>query len=208
MALRCASCGGQTPDGSEFCQNCGYSITGKIRPTQRQVQEKSGMSVGTIVIIVIVVLVIVPVVLSAVLYFMVLGFGSTSSQTPVSFLTKTTVTYGVKMTFGPVSTEMQWSDVTILLNDGSITQSWAPATADLDTGTVATCAYVEKSLGILTVYLNVTDLTGNGHVNAGDFFTLTTPSVGTFNTATTYTVTIMHDPTGAAICHAYFTGQA
>ena len=204
--MRCMNCGGQTPDGSDFCQYCGYSFTGKIRPTQTQVQGKEGMSVATIIIVVVVVLIVVPTVLSALLYFMVLGFGGTSSQTPDSFLTRTTVTYGVKITFAPVSMDTQWSDVTILLSDGSNATLWAPLTTNLVNGPIAKYVSPSKSLGSLTVYLNITDLAGNGYVNQGDFFTMTTPSVGTFSSATAYTVTIMHDPTAAEICHTTFFG--
>ena len=149
------SCGAETPESSEFCQNCGYSITGRVKPTQTQMPAKDGFSVSTIVIIVIVAVVIVPVVLSALLYFMVLGFGEAESQTPVSMLSKMTITSGMKFTFGPVSTDTHWSDVTILLSDGFATQSWAPASSYLDTGLMAVYAFPSKSLGSLTIYLNI-----------------------------------------------------
>ena len=61
-------------------------------------------------------------------------------------------------------------------------------------------------LGSLSIYCNVTDLIGNGYVNQGDYFTFTTPSSSTFAPYTTYTVTIMHDPTAAETCHTSFAG--
>ena len=161
---------------------------------------------GVSPVIATILMVAITVVLAAVLYVMVLGFGGTSTQTPTSSLTKSTVTSGVKMTFAPVSVDTQWSDVTILLSDGTNTQQWTPLTTDLDNATTAKYVSASKTLGSLTIYLNITDLAGNGYVNQGDYFTATTPSASTFSSATTYTVTIMHDPTAAEICHLNFQG--
>jgi hypothetical protein len=194
-------------DESVFCQYCGYSITGQMRPAQQQVQAKSGMSTGMIVAIVVVVVVVIPTVLAALLYVMVLGFGGYSTQTPTSFLTKLTVTSGVKLTFfAPMSVDTQWSDITILLNDETSTVQWSPATTDLTDGPATRAEFAVVTLGSLSVYCNVTDIGGDGYINAGDHFTLTTPSDGTFSSATTYTCTILYEPTDGEICHIFFSG--
>lgn len=160
--MNCKGCGRQITDESVFCQYCGYSITGQMRPAQQPAQAKSGMSVAMIVVVVVVAFVLITVVLAAVLYVMVLGFGGTSSQTPTSSLWKATVTDGVKLTFAPVSADMQWSDVTILLSDGTNTVQWSPATADLVDGTTVKAFMGVQSLTSLSVYCNATDLAGNG----------------------------------------------
>jgi flagellin-like protein len=160
---------------------------------------------GVSPVIATILMVAITVVLAAVLYVMVLGFGGTSTQTPTSSLTKSTVTSGVKLTFAPVSVDTQWSDVTILLSDGTNTVQWATVTTDLDDGTTTKDEFTVVTLGALSVYCNVTDLAGNGYVNQGDYFVLTTGG-GSFSSATTYTATIMHDPTAAEICHMTFQG--
>ncbi len=159
-------------------------------------------------VIATILMVAITVVLAAVLYVMVLGFGGTSTQTPTSSLTKTTVSGGDKMTFAPMSKDTQWDDVSILLSDGTNTKSWTPATADLDNGTTAKWNSIAAAvnLGTLKVNISITDLAGNGYVNQGDFFTLTLGTGQAFSSATTYTVTIMHDPSAAEVCHQTFQG--
>ncbi len=159
-------------------------------------------------VIATILMVAITVVLAAVLYVMVLGFGGTTSQTPTSSITKSSVTYGVKYTFAPMSKDTPWSDVTILLQDQSgNTATWSPATTDLDNATTAKKPFAAVALGSITnVWCNITDLAGNGYVNQGDFVTFQTGSVSIFSSAITYTVTVMHDPSSAEICHASFNG--
>ena len=203
--MNCKGCGRQITDESVFCQYCGHSITGQMRPAQQPAQAKSGMSIAMIVVVVVIAFTLITVILAAVLYVMVLGFGGTSAQTPESFLTKSTVSSGLELSFGPVSADMQWSDVTILLSDGTSTVHWSPATTSLDNATTSKQLLWACTLGSLTVYCNVTDLAGNGYVNQGDYFALTTGG-GSFSVATTYTCTIMYDPTAGQVCRINFIG--
>ncbi len=158
-------------------------------------------------VIATILMVAITVVLAAVLYVMVLGFGGTSSQTPTSSVTKVTVSNGVKYTFAPMSKDTPWNDITIQLTDGAATVVWQPTTADL-TGASPPKIFngAMKALGTLSVWCNITDLAGNGYVNQGDYVTFTTETSPTFSASSTYTVTIMHDPTSAEICHASFNG--
>jgi hypothetical protein len=55
------------------------------------------------------------------------------------------------------------------------------------------------------VYCTFTDLAGNGYVNQGDFATFQTVGAA-YSASVTYTVTVMHDPSSAEICHASFNG--
>jgi len=105
------------------------------------------------------------------------------------------------MSLAAVSIETLWDDVSILLSDGTNVGTWQLATDDLDDGTAVTYAYGLRSVGV-SVYLNVTDIAGNGYANQGDYFTLT----GALVTTTTYTVTLIYDPTSSEITHQTFTG--
>ena len=129
-------------------------------------------------------------------------------QTPTSSITKSTVSYGVKYTFGPINEDTPWSDVTILLQDEfGNTVVWSPLTTDLDGGTTIRKSFAAVALGSITrVWCNITDLAGNGYWNQGDSVTFTTGSTSMFSPAVTYTVTIMHDPSASEICHATFNG--
>jgi len=160
-------------------------------------------------VIATILMVAITVVLAAVLYVMVLGFGGTSTQTPTSSVTKSTITFGVKWTFAPFSKDTAWSDVSVILSDdkGNTATAWKPATTNLNNGTTAKWNGGSKALGTITnVWLNITDLAGNGYVNQGDFVTLTTLSANTFSSSTTYTVTIMHNPSSSKICDGSFNG--
>jgi len=159
-------------------------------------------------VIATILMVAITVVLAAVLYVMVLGFGGGGTQTPTSSLSKVTPApdYGVKYQFAPMSKDTAWSDVSILISDGTNTVSWAPLTTDLDGGATVKYAGAMKALGTVSVWCNITDLAGNGYVNQGDFFTLTTGSDPAFSTSTTYTVTVMYDPSSSKVCDATFQG--
>ncbi len=157
-----------------------------------------------IVVVVIVAIILITVVLSAVLYVMTMGFHSPSIG-PYSVLTKSTVTDGVELTFAPVTVDTQWSDITVLLSDGTNTVQWSPATTDLVHWTTVKVLMGAQTLTSLSVYCNVTDNAGNGYINGGDYFTLTTGG-GSFSSATTYTCTIIYEPRDTELCYLSFNG--
>ena len=68
-----------------------------------------------------------------------------------------------------------------------------------------TTEFGPMTLGSLTVFLNVTDLAGNGLTNLADFFTFTT-SGGKFNPARDYIVTLIYKPTLDVIVQSAFRG--
>lgn len=204
--MDCPSCGARILDGASFCDRCGHQVgIAKFGNLQFQQRPKKDNKVLSIIVLVIVVFVIVPIVLSAVLYFMVLGFGGTSTQTPTSSLMKSSIMGGCKFTFAPMSADTAWGEVTIILSDGYNTVEWSPMTPDLTSGASDQWIGGPQSLGTLEIFANVTDLVGNGFINQGDYFTLTAGG-GLFSPATTYSVTVVFDPSSAAICHADFTG--
>ena len=124
--------------------------------------------------------------------------------TPTTQLTKSTITNGIKLTFAAVSYETMWSDISILISDGSYAEAWTNiSSTDLDDGAGDKNFYSFETLGTLVIWLNVTDLAGNGYVNQGDYFMLTANS---FSSTTTYTITIIYDPTASAMTSTSFTG--
>jgi hypothetical protein len=206
--MKCPNCGASVLDAASFCERCGLQVgIPPFKSSQLRPQPAKDNKVLWIVAIVVILVVVVPVVLSAVLYFMVLGFDGTATQTPTSSLMKSTVTGGDKFTFAPMSMDTPWSDVTIMLSDWSSTVFWSPLTTDLTDATTAEWVGEWQMLGTLNVFANITDLAGNGYVNQGDYITLTVGG-GAFSAATTYTVAILHEPTGAEVCHTYFQGEA
>jgi zinc-ribbon domain len=209
MAMNCPNCGARMLDGASFCERCGMQIgIPPFKSTQLRPQPPKDNKVLWIVAVVVIVVVVVPIVLSAVLYFMVLGFDGTTTQTPTSSLTKSAVTGGNKFTFAPMSMDTPWSDVTVLLSDGYSVVAWSPQIDTLYGGGTIVWVGGSQMLGTLDVFANVTDLAGNGYVNQGDYFTFTLGSGQSFSPATTYTVTIMHDPSSASICQTSFQGEA
>ena len=160
-------------------------------------------------VIATILMVAITVVLAAVLYVMVLGFGGTSTQAPTTSLAKKVPgpSYGVRYEFVAISKTTSWDDISIQLSDGTYNIAWHPVKTDLSSalGTI-TKAYASQTFGTLTVWGNLTDLTGNGNVNGGDYFTFTTGSAATFGTSTTYTINIIYDPTSEKIFDTTFTG--
>lgn len=125
-------------------------------------------------------------------------------QTPSASLTKAPVTDGYRFVIAAVTAEVDWDDVTFLLSDGTNAVMWANITnGDLDDGVADLQNYGNATLGSLEVNLVIVDLAGNGIVNQGDYFTLTAQ---TFSAATTYTVTLVYEPTDGPICTMTFSG--
>ena len=107
-----------------------------------------------------------------------------------------------------MSKDVPWSDASVLLTDGGNSKTWVLLTTDLDNGTTAKYNLIATvaNLGTLKVNISVVDLAGNGYVNQGDYVTLTLGTGQAFSNTVTYTITIMHDPSSAEICHLDFQG--
>jgi flagellin-like protein len=160
-------------------------------------------------VIATILMVAITVVLAAVLYVMVLGFGGTSTQAPTTSLAKKVPgpSYGVKYEFVAISKDTSWDDMSILLSDGTNSFAWHPVKSNMTGTTTKTSPLGSTLLGAtLRVWCNLTDLVGNGNVNGGDYFTLTTGSVNAFSSSATYTISILYDPTAAKIYDTTFTG--
>jgi hypothetical protein len=64
---------------------------------------------------------------------------------------------------------------------------------------------VRTGLTGIDVQMNATDIAGNGRVSMGDYITLTAAD-GAFSVSTTYTLTLVYEPTGGAMTNYVFTG--
>lgn len=101
---------------------------------------------------------------------------------------------------------LQWGDVSIILTDGNSSVRWQPSTVNLSTGHITRQDLPEASLGALTVLCNVTDLMGNGYVNAGDFFTIISSGGNVFSSHETYNVYIMYESGSSLLAEVDFQG--
>ena len=151
----------------------------------------------------------ITVVLAATLYIMAFGIGIGQTNTPpVATVTKDAFGTGVKFTFTPVSRDTVCGDVSIVLADGTNTISFENISTEsmASGGGTVTKSFGSRALGTIDIFLNITDLTGNGYVNGGDYFTFLT-SGGNFSNTVTYTLYVMHNPTAAVICSQNFQGS-
>ncbi len=113
---------------------------------------------------------------------------------------------GIKWTCSSEPTAaLPWENVTVRLTDGTETVDWSLAMGGLSGGVANTTEFGTRTLGSLTVFLNVTDLDGNGLTNLSDYLTFTT-SGGKFNPARDYTVTLIYKPTLDVIVQSAFRG--
>ena len=196
-AMKCPNCGASILDGSSFCQSCGLQVgTPQFTSSHLRPQPTNDNKVLWIVVVVVIIVIVVPIVLSAVLYFMVLGFGGTSTQTPEAMYQKSTIANGQEITIVAITkTDVPWDDVTIQLSDGTNIASWTPTKA-LQSTTVGH-NYSTSTLTGLTVCLWLTDVSGNGFVSGTDYFTVFTYGGATgFSPTTQYSAVLLYEPAG------------
>jgi len=207
--MKCPNCGASILDGSSFCQRCGLQVgTPQFTSSQLRPQPMKDSKVLWIVVIVVILVVVAPIVLSAVLYFMVLGFGGTSTQTPAATYQKSTIANGQKITIVSITkTDVPWDDVTIQLSDGTNIAQWTPTKA-LQSSTVGHNYSTSATLTGLTVCLWLTDVSGNGYVSGTDYFQVFTYGGATgFASGTQYSAVLLYEPTGERCGQAItFTG--
>lgn len=149
-------------------------------------------------VIATILMVAITVVLAAVLYVMVLGFGGTSQTTPalqIPSVTTISSPDGKKCTLTQPTAEAAWTDITINVLQGTTTVgAWEPVSSDLDSGSLVTAPYAAQG----GVFLNVTDLGGDGNIDNGDYFTLTGALSGS------YTILIVYEPSNGQMVEKTF----
>lgn len=153
-------------------------------------------------VIATILMVAITVVLAAVLYVMVLGFGGTSGSTPklsISARTPTSAGDGYKFTLTKPTADTSWTDVTIILQgDNGDAATWSGILKASLTGTPP---MTQNVTGDLDFWLVVTDMTGDGFISDGDYFTI----VGGFDSGTEYTLTMNHETIKGVMVSSSFT---
>ena len=99
-----------------------------------------------------------------------------------------------------------WTDVVVRVTDGDNETGWSVSFEDLDGGEPVNWTSAEQPLGNLSLICTVADLQGNGLANAGDRITVAVTDGRAYAEATTYTITLVHAPTGADIFAGTFAG--
>ena len=139
-----------------------------------------------------------------------LAIGVESPLTPsLDVLRKSSIAGGFKIEFTAPTAEVAWTDVTIQLSAGATTVTWNTMTTEGLTAAQPPAVFngPTMDLGALTVYLNVTDLAGNGRMSNGDYVTLQVlGTTGVLGPSTTYTLTLLYEPTDGSMLAYDFTG--
>jgi flagellin-like protein len=153
-------------------------------------------------VIATILMVAITVVLAAVLYVMVLGFGGGES-TPTVLIQdqETTGADGIKVIFAGPTSDAEWGDIIFQLDDGTDIIAWDDHTSDdLGTGDPITYNYASVVLGTVNVYLNITDLTGNGGLDRGDYVVVDLAGGQEWDGGTDYLLRLIYNPTDDQMC--------
>jgi flagellin-like protein len=159
-------------------------------------------------VIATILLVAITVILAATLYVVIFGFGGTATnRAPVGQLTRLSIADGYRFTFTPVIPETTWSEVYVMLFAGnkSVVFDNITTSALMSHSALITENLGGRTLGNMTVFMNVTDLVGNGRIDQGDSFTLTR-SGGVFSNLVEYEIILMHRPSASQIFLMDFRG--
>lgn len=160
-------------------------------------------------VIATILLVAITVILAATLYVVIFGFGGTAAhKPPVGQFARSSIVGGYRFAFTPFIPETSWSEVYVMLFAGNELVVFDNLTT---AGLVSHSAPITenlggRTLGNMTVFMNVTDLVGNGRIDQGDSFTLTT-SGGVFSTKVDYEVILMDRPSASQIFKMDFAGS-
>lgn len=130
---------------------------------------------------------------------------SGTTVTPAATMNYVAYSTGYKFTISTFPVPVNWSDVAIMLYDGIFPSLWFPSSDALNDGVPTIQSFDPAYIITCNVFLNVTDIAGNGEINVGDYFTLTTGD-GTWDPWTEYTVSLIYLPNGGTICEMTFAG--
>lgn len=100
--------------------------------------------------------------------------------------------------YGERIDDILWTDVSLLLFDGTDSAKWSPQTGDLDDVYMSIHDYGLLSLNGSEINCMVSDLAGNGYANVGDYFELTIVS-GALDSNVDYIAYILNDSTSSMI---------
>lgn len=111
---------------------------------------------------------------------------------------------GVQVRWGP--SNLTWSEIDLILSDGTNIVSWTNLTAaDLTSASAPVTWHFGSPahLGPIELWLNVTDLNGDGGPGFGDHMDITTGGTQ-FSHSVTYTLTVMDSLLSAEMMHDMF----
>jgi flagellin-like protein len=151
----------------------------------KKIWKKRKNSEAVSPVIATILMVAITVVLAAVLYVMVMGFGTSGQNTPTGSFSSTTSisTTSQKVQFGVITPDAKVADIKIIVTDNS-------------GATVLSATLSTTQFGASTVKGQLTQLGGTDNkVASGDYLTLTALTAG----SGTYTVSMVFIPTGNII---------
>ena len=114
----------------------------------------------------------------------------------------------VRFTFASVLDPISWDHATFMLTDGMNMDCsyWRPAAGDLDNGPMSREYLPSVTLNSLQANCEVVDVAGNGLVNEGDYFVISTWGGTCFSPDLNYTVAVMYEPTMSQMAQSTFHG--
>jgi len=150
-------------------------------------------------VIATILMVAITVVLAAVLYVMVMGFGTTGTQTPTGAFTgsPTNQTSGYRLQLGVVSPETNWNDCKLSLLVAGSTTSLSPVAITMGVGTGSVTISMGTG-GAKTYTITITDLAADGKISNGD--SVMVKATGGFAATTAYSLSLVFNPSGGQIC--------
>jgi len=149
--------------------------------------------------IVTIVLVLVAIIaVSGSFYYLLTSGDGTSPRTPVTSVSKTNLTDGVRFTFSAWERITTWDQVRIYVSEGLHVESWEPSKDDFaGTGADSRVLLRNVTLGTKVIGCEIRDLVSNGFINQGDEFTI-------IGTQGLYLMTLVYEPTGGVVLQASF----
>lgn len=125
---------------------------------------------------------------------------------PYARLSSEMIPDGVTSTVVRAMKPVPWSDVEVMLQDGTSFVRWYPSTGELDNGANSTANLGNLDIGSLNVSCTVVDVLGNGMLDEGDYFSLNTWLGTSFAPSQSYKVGVVYEPTAELICSSVFHG--
>jgi flagellin-like protein len=150
-------------------------------------------------VIATILMVAITVVLAAVLYVMVMGFGTSSSDPTGSFVgSADNQTAGYKLTLGVITPETTWNDCKLSLSVNGVAMTAASIVMPSGVGTSASAITLGTS-GAKAYTAWVTDLNADGKISNGDSISVRA-ALG-FPTSGDYDLALIFSNSGGQITH-------
>jgi flagellin-like protein len=169
----------------------------------KKIWKKRKNSEAVSPVIATILMVAITVVLAAVLYVMVMGFGTTGNQTPTGAFTSATkltaTTY--KIQFGAVSPDTQFQACKIRVDPAATpTTAVTFSLSGTTTLTITPAAATGTAPGIA-----ITDLAADGKISVGDYVTVTLDTNHPATDNGDWIITLLFTATGGSIASKTFT---